>query len=288
MKRANDAPGEGGQSFQSVRLSPLSIASRSKVAATHPLEQTRHRPWPLPQRPWALFMRWTDLAFLHWPVPADLLRPLIPPALALDTYDGMAWLGVVPFRMEGTRVRWAPSIPTATTFPEANLRTYVTGAGRAGVWFFSLDAGSRLATWAARLALALPYHYARMRIDPSADQTHYRSARLQPEPTPAVLRASYAATGSVYRSTPGALDHWLTERYCLFGQRRSGAVYYLDIHHLPWPLEPGTAHVTEVKLTRAIGVTVPRTPLLVHLAKRLDVWAWAPVTLPPDHTALPS
>ena len=83
------------------------------------LEPSEHRPWALPDRPWRMFMRWSDLAFLHWPVPVEALRPLIPAPLALDTYQGTAWLGVVPFRMENTHHRWAPGVPTATTFSKA-------------------------------------------------------------------------------------------------------------------------------------------------------------------------
>jgi uncharacterized protein len=96
---------------------------------------------------WIMFMRWADLAFLHWPVPVETIRPLVAAALTIDTFEGVAWVGVVPFRMERTRAGLAPPVRTASTFPEINVRTYVRGGGRSGVWFFSLDAASRLAVW---------------------------------------------------------------------------------------------------------------------------------------------
>src|SRR5262245_22303344 len=102
--------------------------------------EVSHRPWPLPDRPWIMAMNWEQLAFLHWPVPAELLRPLIPAPLALDTFEGTAWLGVVPFLMSGVRPRFLPALPWFSRFRELNLRTYVTHGRKAGVWFFSLDA----------------------------------------------------------------------------------------------------------------------------------------------------
>jgi uncharacterized protein YqjF (DUF2071 family) len=85
-------------------------------------------------------MEWHDLLFMHWPLPPATLRPLIPPALKLDTFDGWAWIGIVPFEMRGVRPRLAPSLPGLSRFCELNVRTYVTAGGKPGVWFFSLDA----------------------------------------------------------------------------------------------------------------------------------------------------
>src|SRR5687768_7850915 len=112
--------------------------------------ETAHRPWPTPSRPWVMFMRWLKLLFMHWPVPADSLRPFIPAALELEQFDGRAWLGIVPFRMSATRARFAPPLPWVSNFPELNVRTYVTAGGKPGVWFFSLDAANPLAVRAAR------------------------------------------------------------------------------------------------------------------------------------------
>src|SRR5581483_7804428 len=102
----------------------------------------RHRPLPLPDRPWLMRMRWNDLLFAHWLVDAALVRALIPQQLELDLFDARAYLGAVPFRMDGVAPRLLPSLPGFHSFPELNLRTYVTRDHKPGVWFFSLDAGN--------------------------------------------------------------------------------------------------------------------------------------------------
>ncbi|MFN8423535.1 MAG: DUF2071 domain-containing protein [Anaerolineae bacterium] len=140
----------------------VGTAGASRGDDAHPgdadIADAAHRPWPLPAAPWAMAMSWLDLLFLHWPLDPDVLAPFIPPPLVLDTFDGRAWLGVVPFRMAGVRLRGLPPIPGTAAFPEINVRTYaVAPDGRRGVWFFSLDATSRLAVRAARAWFGLPY-----------------------------------------------------------------------------------------------------------------------------------
>ncbi len=132
------------------------------------------RPWPEPSWPAVLAMQWQALLFMHWPLPAAVLRPLIPPGLTLDTFDGWAWLGVVPFTMAGVHARFLPPLPGTTTFPELNVRTYVTTEGKAGVYFFSLDAANPLAVRAARLGFRLPYDDTTTRRCPHYDTTTRR------------------------------------------------------------------------------------------------------------------
>lgn len=137
-----------------------------------------HRPYPLPKGPWAISMSWHDLLFMHWPVPVEALRPHVPPALTLDTFDGSAaWLAVVPFRMSGVRPHFLPAVPALSNFPELNLRTYVTHAGKPGIWFFSLDAHNKVAVRLARATFGLPYFDADMAFERGGDTVHYRSVR---------------------------------------------------------------------------------------------------------------
>lgn len=110
--------------------------------STPVLAEVAHRPWPLPAGPWAMAMVWHDLLFAHWPLPAEVLRRALPRGLELDTYEGRAWLGVIPFRMGGVRPRGVPALPGLSAFPELNVRTYVRAGEKPGVWFFSLDAGT--------------------------------------------------------------------------------------------------------------------------------------------------
>ena len=226
-----------------------------------------------PITPWVGRMRWLDLAFLHWPVRPDVLRPMIPASLTIDTFDGQAWIGVVPFRMEGVRLRAAPSVPTTGAFPEINVRTYVHGAGRAGVWFFSLDASSRLAVRGARFLYNLPYFDADITVRSEGDFTYYYSRRVHRAAPEAAFLARYRPVGNIYQAEPGTLDHFLVERYCLFMFDARRGLGLLDIDHEPWPLQRGAAAVSANTMTAPLGITLQREPL-VHYAGALDVRAW--------------
>jgi uncharacterized protein YqjF (DUF2071 family) len=223
----------------------------------------------------ALRMRWIDLAFLHWRVPPDEIRPLLPPPLELDLFDGSAWIAVVPFRMAGVRPLFAPPIPTATDFHELNVRTYVRHGGRSGVWFFSLDAASWLAVIGARTAVGLPYFHARMRMRRVGDEVQYASTRTHPGARAAEFRARYRPTGSVYLADPGSLDYWLTERYSLFAMH-TGQRLRLDIEHKQWPLQHATADVERNTMAIAGGITLPNDAPHVRFARELDVIAQWP------------
>jgi hypothetical protein len=218
-------------------------------------------------------MRWCDLAFLHWPVTADVLRPMIPAALAVDTYDGQAWIGVVPFRMEGVRLRGAPAVPTTGAFAEINVRTYVRGAGRAGVWFFSLDATSRLAVRGARYLYNLPYFDAEITLRSEDGAIHYDSRRGHRAPS-ATFVGRYRPLSEVYQAAPGTLDHFLVERYCLFMSDERRGLGLLDIDHEPWPLQRATADLWANTMVDSIPITLPTVDPLVHFARALDVRAW--------------
>jgi uncharacterized protein YqjF (DUF2071 family) len=251
------------------------LAAGCGLRAPPVTDQTSHRPWPLPQTPWALFMRWHDLLFLHWPIRPALIRPLIPTVLELDTFDGWCWIGIVPFRMTGVRPRYFP-VPFA--FPELNVRTYVKTPGRSGVWFFSLDATSWIAVRAARW-FGLPYYDARMTVQLDRDAVHYKSVRVHKRATPAEFNASYKPTAPVYHAAAGTLDHWLTERYCLYGARKPGQVVYGEIHHAPWPLQPAEVELRVNTMTQPIGIELPDTKTVSHFARYQDVVAWPIVPL---------
>ena len=245
------------------------------------LEQTDHRPYPLPEGPWVLRMRWHDLLFMHWAVPAEVLRPLIPTVLHLDTFDGAAWLGVVPFRMEDVRPRFVPGVPWLSSFPELNLRTYVSHRGKPGIWFFSLDAHNPIAVRLARATFGLPYFDARMSCRSTRDEVRYRSVRTHKEAPSARFAAAYRPTGETFDSQPGSLENFLTERYCLYsagvgGRRR---VRRGDIHHRLWPLQRAEVEVEELKMTGQIGVELPETEPVLHYASRIDVVAWPPARI---------
>lgn len=221
-------------------------------------------------------MSWHDLLFMHWPIDVARLRPLLPASLPLDTFDGTAWVGVVPFRMSHVVPRGVPPLPWISAFAELNVRTYVDVGGKPGVFFFSLDAANPLAVWIARTAFRLSYFRARMQVDRSATGFRYHSRRVHRGAPPASFLATYAPDGPPYRATTGSLEHWLTERYCLYTTAPDGDPRRVEIHHRPWPLQPAQAHVEENGMAACHGIDLPSLPPLLHFAERLDVVAWPP------------
>jgi len=221
-------------------------------------------------------MRWEHLAFLHWPIDEEAVRPFVPRGLDVETRDGSAWIGVTPFLMSGVRARLTPAVPGLSRFPELNVRTYVSAEDKPGIWFFSLDATSELAVLGARCLFGLPYFGASMHIATDRDEVRYRSRRLGTGKGGIRFSGAYRPTGPVFRAEPGTLEHWLTERYCLYS-RRGGKLFRGEIHHDPWPLQPASADVDENTMTRPMGLDLGPAPALVHFARRLDVVAWSPL-----------
>jgi hypothetical protein len=221
-------------------------------------------------------MRWHDLLFMHWPIDSAAIRRYIPAALTIDTFEGTAWIGVVPFRMSGVRPRLAPSLPGLSAFPELNVRTYVVAEGKPGVWFFSLDAGNAIAVEIARDAVHLPYYNARMACELAGESVRYSSVRTHRDAPAAAFQGQYRPTGSVYHSTPGTLEHFLTARYCLYAADRKGHLWRCDIQHPPWPLQPAEAAIERNTMTEQIRLVLPDTEPLLHFARYLEVAAWWP------------
>ncbi len=239
------------------------------------LHQTTHRPWPMPARPWVMTQTWHHLLFAHWPVPHDVLRPLVPLPFELDLFEGRAWVGIVPFYMTNVAPRFVPTLPWVSEFPELNVRTYVRMGERPGIYFFSLDAGSALAVHTARTLLNLPYYSASMAVTPRADGISYESRRDSTS-RPAEFLARYAPDGDVFSAAPESLEYFLTERYCLYHLTRRGRPYRLDIHHPPWRLQPARAELMRNTMGEINGIPLPSAAPLLHFARRQDMVAWPP------------
>jgi uncharacterized protein YqjF (DUF2071 family) len=217
-----------------------------------------------------MIQTWHDLLFAHWPLPPAAMGPLIPPQLALDTFDGESWVGVVPFRMSGIRARGLPPLPGVSRFPELNVRTYVTYGGKPGVYFFSLDAANLLAVWAARAFYHLPYFHAEMSSKDHNGSIHYSSRRHRAS---AEFRGRYRPISPVQLSTRGSIEHWFTERYCLYTTHQD-RVYRGEIHHQPWPLQNAGAEIEVNSVAAAAQISLPNSTPLLHFARRLDVLIW--------------
>jgi uncharacterized protein len=213
---------------------------------------------------------WHNLLFAHWPLSTAVMRPLVPSQLTLDTFDGQCWVGVVPFHMSGIHARGLPPLPGLSHFPELNVRTYVTHSGKPGVYFFSLDAANLPAVWAARAFYRLPYFHAEMNSTEVEGSIHYSSRRYR---GPAEFRGRYRPTAETRLREKGSLEHWLTERYCLYTTHHE-LVLRGEIHHQQWPLQDAAAQFETITVAAAAGIELPASPLSLLFARRLEVLIW--------------
>jgi uncharacterized protein YqjF (DUF2071 family) len=222
-----------------------------------------------PMSPVAGYQNWRDLLFMHWPVPVEILRPLIPVPLSIDTYDGVAYIGLVPFWMVGVRPPWSPR-RVAFRFLETNVRTYTHIEGcDPGVYFFSLEAASRVAVALARAQFGLPYFWAKMGIRRDGPTIAYRSRRLlggHPRTWACFEPGAYLGP-----SAPGTLEHFLIERYYLHVMR-GGRLFRGQVHHSAYPVQRARLLSLHDELIGAAGLPQPTTPPpLVHYVNGVDV-----------------
>jgi len=220
-----------------------------------------------------MHQNWGKLLFMHWPIDVELLRPLIPSHLSIDTFDGKAWIGVVPFTMWGIRASFLPVIPGTSAFHELNVRTYVHHQGVPGVWFFSLDAANSLAVWGARRFYHLPYFDAEMALTQQGSMISYSSKRTDKRGAPAGFQATWTIGEPLPESKPDSLEFFLTERYCLYVSR-GDRLYRSRIFHRPWPLQSASLNSSESTMIESLGLPSRDGAPLLHYAESLAVDIW--------------
>lgn len=217
---------------------------------------------------------WRRLLFAHWRVSARAVRAVVPPQLPLDLVDGDALIGVTPFDVCALRLRGCMPPPVVGSFPELNVRTYVTVDDRPGIYFFSLDAASALAVAGARRSYRLPYFRAEMTSVEEGHGTAFTSHRISGDGPPADFSAWYRPIGEPTYAKRGTLDHFVTERYCLYTLDDAGHVLRAHIHHVPWPLQPAQARIEQNTMTADLGLPLEGPPML-HYTECQDVVVWS-------------
>ncbi len=232
---------------------------------------------PVRQGPWVLKQSWNDLLFAHWPVAKERLRELVPGYLDLDTYESEAWVSVTPYRLTDKSPRGLPALPWISTFNEINVRTYVSYGGVPGIYFFSLDADSLIAVNGARTVFHLPYYLAEMTCEGNPNRITFSSRRNSDEP--AEFQAQFGPVGPAFQAATGTIEHWLTERYCLYTQSADGHAYRVSIDHAPWQLHAAEADIKTNSMAERAAIRLPSVPPLLHFAHRQDVLTWAPEQL---------
>ncbi|WP_121821361.1 YqjF family protein [Halostella salina] len=221
-------------------------------------------------------MQWRDLLFAHYPVAPDWLRPHLPDAATLDTYDGQAWLGVVALTMTDVRPSFAPF---GRTFPQVNLRTYVTIDGDPGVYFLSMDADERLGVTAARRTLGVPYYLADASVRRRGAEVTFESERVQAGEPDARFRATYEPDGPLEPVEDGSFGSYAVDRYRLYLPGRGG-IYTAVLDHDPWRLRTAVADIGENTLFSAAGVGRPSAAPQLHVAPAYDATIGDPDRIP--------
>jgi uncharacterized protein len=229
----------------------------------------RERPRGFP----IMHQNWGKLLFMHWRIDEELLRPLIPERLKIDTFDGEAWIGVVPFTMWDVRPSFTPPVPWLSEFDELNVRTYVHYEGVPGVWFLSLDANSSVAVLGARTVFNLPYFNARINWEQEENRIDYSSTRT--DSPPAEFNATWKIGAKLGQSDPDSLDFFLTERYCLYSAKGK-RLHRLRIHHRPWVLFDAEAQSYQSTMIESHGLPAPAGEPLLHYAEEIEVDFWSP------------
>lgn len=217
------------------------------------------------------YQRWDSLLFLHWAVPPQSLRGLIHPRLELDTFDAKAWISATPFTVEGARPRFVPPLPLLSRFHELNARTYVKLEGEPGIWFFSLDAASSLASAIARASLHLPYCPARMHRSQRGMHFHFDADRVLPNLERGLFSADWEVDPDEHTARPGTLEHFLAERYVLFSPAAGDKLWRGPVRHRAWPLHEVRELRLEQRLDEADGLPPLGDPTLAQWSPGVDV-----------------
>ncbi|NMD69298.1 DUF2071 domain-containing protein [Bacillus sp. DNRA2] len=233
-----------------------------------------HRPWPIPSKNWIMRQTWSHLIFAHYPIPAELLRPYIPSSLIIDTYNGTAWLSIVAFQMEGIYFRGLRGLSVTPKFPEINVRTYVQFNGKPGVYFLSLDVGDWASLIIASRWYHLPYQPAQVSFIKEKQSFKVRSSRRGTLKHPIEFYGAFEPLSDVYFPEKETLDHWATERYCLFSTDKRANLYCGEIHHIAWPIQKVKTEITKNSLFTPFQLQPSESEPIVHYAKGLDTLFW--------------
>lgn len=231
------------------------------------LTSTKHRPYEMPAETWRYYQEWNNALFLHWKIPVEVLRPLVPDKLEIDMLNGEAWVSLVAFTMQKIRPKLLPSLKVISDFHEINLRTYVINDGKPGVYFINIEAEKALSAMVSRSISKLPYQ----KSDIVYSQLDGNNLYVSKSSRGTFLEAEFKIVPEVYKKT--ALDVWLTERYCLYVDEKQ-SIYRYDVHHAEWEMED--IQLNRLKLNYKVKQLVINEDMPDHAnySKGVKVVAW--------------
>jgi uncharacterized protein len=227
------------------------------------LPDTSQRTYPLPDRNWKYYQQWHNSTFLHWIIPAEKIKELLPPGLELDTFEGNAWVSLVEFEVKKMSPHYLPPFPYISNFREINVRTYVTCKGIRGIYLFSIETDKIIEVFLTRSFIGLPYEKSLIKKTPNnvVSVNNYHNYFLDYSLAPVGLPTEKSK-----------LDYWLTERHCLYNYHNN-KIYRHNIHHKEWDLEEIDISISDVNYDfKSFSLNI--NPDKIHFSKKLEVLLW--------------
>jgi uncharacterized protein YqjF (DUF2071 family) len=224
-------------------------------------------------------MRWHDHLFVHWPIEATSLRDLVPRALSIDTFEGVAWVGITAFRLSKVGLRYLPDVPLAPSFLALAVRTCVTAEDKPGIWFFSIDVSNKIIGLLGKPVFGVPFFNARMALETGYGGTSFWSRRADRRAPAIEFDALYSPFGESFRAEGGSIEAFLTRRYCFYAEGADRALYRTEFHHKPWIFRAvdGTCLINDYLSYHKIEM--PAALPLLHLSGTMDVVLYPPTKL---------
>ena len=237
------------------------------------LNTREHRPWEIPAENWMYYQEWNHSIFLHWQVELEDLKKFVPKELEIDLFEGKPWVSVVAFTMEKIRPKNLPSFAPVSNFDEINIRTYIKSNNKTGVYFLSIEGGTKLSCKIAKGISELPYRFSKIKRSPNKFES--RNSEFNDR-----LDLEYKVGGVVSKKTD--LDKWLTERYALF-QDSEDSINEFDIHHLEWPIQEIDLIKLKIHYPR-FDTLLKKAPSKVRYSSGVKVIAWGMTKTPRQET----
>ncbi|MFK8010208.1 MAG: YqjF family protein [Saprospiraceae bacterium] len=227
------------------------------------LNQTKHRPWKIPNQKWQFYQEWNRTIFLHWQVDLEELKKFVPEEIEIDLFEGKPWVSLVAFTMEKIRPRYLPYFPPISNFDEINIRTYVKSKNKTGVYFLSIEGGKLLSCKVSKLISELPYRFSK--IERTSGQYSSSNSNFGDE-----LNIEFSIGEKMKKKSE--LDHWLTERYALF-QDTKIFINAFEIHHLEWEIKELNVENLKVNYPR-FQKLINEKPDKIQYSQGVKVLAW--------------
>ena len=222
---------------------------------------------PAPVQHPVMKQQWRDLAYIHWRYDPAVVQELLPEGIEVDTFDGSAWVGLIPFSMRNISFPLIPPVPYFGSFPEVNVRTYVKRNGVPGVWFFSLDVNRLIPAFVARTTYFIPYCWGKASHKKVEVKLLTSVTRRWPSKSSSHIELSIGER----IESPSDLAHFLSARWGLYSKGFGGKLRYAPVDHEQWQLYEASIVILDDHLVTAAGLPTPTGEAYVMFSPGVSV-----------------